>query len=72
MKILQCEIFSMNVWKTWKGGTVLKCPALMLNKHDLRLLTKPRNGYQLTSVSGNIYHIKTSQGAFIKEKNTII
>jgi len=49
----------MNVWKTWKGGTALKCLALMLNEDDLneddlRLLMKPRNSYQLASVSGSI------------------
>lgn len=52
MKIFWC--LCVNIWKTRKGGTVLKCPALMLNKHDLRLLMKPRNSYQLASVSGSI------------------
>lgn len=32
--VLSTKIFwhlCVNVWKTWKGETVLKCPALMLN-----------------------------------------
>lgn len=58
----------MNVWKTWKGGTVLKCPALMLNEHDLRHLMKPRNTYQLATVSGSIISYQDISGCLYKRQ----